>query len=77
MCEKGDVWDPSPELCAQVAMEVDQVERVLKPGGKFIYITFGQPHFRKRHLLRKEWELAVTTLGDMFHYYAYVLHKHE
>ncbi|OMH84867.1 Endothelin-converting enzyme 2 [Zancudomyces culisetae] len=27
MCEKGDVWNPSPELVARVNSEVDEVER--------------------------------------------------
>ncbi|KAF7723564.1 hypothetical protein EC973_001853 [Apophysomyces ossiformis] len=50
MCDRGDVWDPSEDLIADVKGEVDEVQRVLKVGGVFLYITFGQPHFRKRHL---------------------------
>ncbi|KAJ2548478.1 hypothetical protein EV175_004812, partial [Coemansia sp. RSA 1933] len=50
MSDKGDVWEPSAELCKNVACEVSEVERVLAPGGKFIWITFGQPHFRRCHL---------------------------
>ncbi|KAJ2713667.1 hypothetical protein H4R19_002134, partial [Coemansia spiralis] len=57
MCDGGDVWEPSAELCANVARAVDEAERVLAPGGKFVWITFGQPHFRRRHLERASWTI--------------------
>ncbi|KAF9971136.1 hypothetical protein BGZ73_005981 [Actinomortierella ambigua] len=63
MCDRGDVWNPHEELIKTVAMEVDEVVRVLKSGGKFLYITFGQPHFRKRHLERPCWSIKIDTLG--------------
>ncbi|KAJ2450898.1 hypothetical protein GGF42_004382 [Coemansia sp. RSA 2424] len=76
MCDKGDVWEPSAELCENVAGEVDEVDRVLAAGGKFIWITFGQPHFRKRHLERASWELQVERLNDGgFDYFMYVVTK--
>ena len=76
MCDKGDVWDPSPELIEDCRKEVDQVMRVLKPGGTFIYITFGQPHFRLRHLERPgKWQVQVQTIGDSFHYFIYSMVK--
>ncbi|KAG0163213.1 hypothetical protein DFQ28_000257 [Apophysomyces sp. BC1034] len=75
MCDRGDVWDPSEDLIADVKGEVDEVERVLKVGGSFIYITFGQPHFRKRHLTRDCWDIRVTTMGDAFHYFFYSMRK--
>ncbi|CDS13917.1 hypothetical protein LRAMOSA06090 [Lichtheimia ramosa] len=75
MCDRGDVWDPSPELIADVKGEVDEVERVTKIGGVFLYITFGQPHFRKRHLARDCWDIQVKTLGEAFHYFFYVMRK--
>ena len=47
---------------------------VLKKGsGQFIYLTFGQPHFRRRLLIRENTTLEVRELGDMFHYYLYVV----
>ncbi|KAJ1940256.1 hypothetical protein FBU59_003867 [Linderina macrospora] len=76
MCEKGDVWEPSEELCERVRGEVDEVVRVLAPGGKFIWITFGQPHFRKRHLVRDCWDVQVETLNDGgFDYFVYICAK--
>ncbi|EFP81061.1 hypothetical protein PGT21_008826 [Puccinia graminis f. sp. tritici] len=77
MCAKGDVWDPPKEVVENCKMEVDEVARILKPGGVFIYITFGQPHFRKTHLQRPGiWSVEVIELGDMFHYYFYVMKKY-
>lgn len=40
--------------------------------GKFVYVTFGQPHFRKHLLEREEWEVESRELGDTWHYYLYV-----
>jgi hypothetical protein len=48
--------------------------RVLRKGcGKFLYLTFGQPHFRRRYLTRSNTTLEIQQIGDAFHYYLYVL----
>ncbi|CAG8507457.1 9261_t:CDS:2 [Ambispora leptoticha] len=75
MCDKGDVWNPDEDVVENVKKEVDEVVRVLKPGGKFIYITFGQPHFRRRHLERDCWKVEVETFGEVFHYFFYLMTK--
>ncbi|CAO3697304.1 unnamed protein product [Rhizopus stolonifer] len=75
MCDRGDVWDPSEELIQEVKGEVDEVERVLKVNGTFLYITFGQPHFRKRHLQRDCWTIDIKTMGEAFHYFFYTMLK--
>ncbi|KAF5362404.1 hypothetical protein D9756_002233 [Leucocoprinus leucothites] len=49
--------------------------RVLKSGGTFIYLTFGQPHFRRRYLTRPDTTLEIKALGEAFHYYLYILRK--
>lgn len=77
MCDRGDVWDPSEELINDVKGEVDEVQRVLKVGGTFLYITFGQPHFRKRHLERDCWNIDIKTMGDAFHYFFYTMVKEK
>lgn len=60
-------------------MEVDEVMRVLKPGGLFFYISFGQPHFRLSHLERPNWENGVktTVIGDggVLQYFLYQMKK--
>ncbi|KAI9502199.1 hypothetical protein GGI26_003875 [Coemansia sp. RSA 1358] len=76
MCEKGDVWEPSAELCENVGREVSEVDRVLATGGKFIWITFGQPHFRRRHLERDSWDIEIEKLNDGgFDYFVYIMTK--
>jgi len=74
MTAKGDVWNPAPEVIENCTKEIDEVVRVLRPGsGVFLYLTFGQPHFRRRYLLRDGTSLQVKELGEAFHYYLYVL----
>jgi len=74
MTSKGDVWNP-PELVVQNCIqEVAEVCRVLKKGkGTFLYLTFGQPHFRRRYLTSPNTELEIRQLGDAFHYYLYIV----
>lgn len=51
-------------------------QRVLRHGtGIFIYVTFGQPHFRKRYLTRPKWKVDTEELGDAFHYYCYTMRQ--
>ncbi len=56
-----------------------QVSRVLKPSGRFISVTFAQPHFRKRLYTRAEydWSIKHYHYGSSFHYFLYVLTKGE
>jgi len=41
-----------------------EVYRVLKPGGKFIVISYGTPDIRKNHFLgaKMPWELDIETI---------------
>jgi len=65
MTAKGDVWDPPQQVVENCTKEVDEAVRVLrKPGGIFIYITFGQPHFRRRYLTRPGTILEIKQLGE-------------
>ncbi|KAH9913991.1 S-adenosyl-L-methionine-dependent methyltransferase [Epithele typhae] len=73
MTAKADVWDPPEEVVQNCNREVDEVLRVLKKGGVFIYLTFGQPHFRKRYLERPETTLEIRKIGEAFHYYLYIV----
>lgn len=72
----GSVWDPSKALRNDIKAVVDEVLRVLKPGGKFISISFGQPHFRKPLMERSEqWSLEVNPIDDTF-YFLYIFTKY-
>lgn len=76
MTATGDPWNPAQEVIDNCSAEVDEVLRVLKPGGIFIYITFGQPHFRRSYLTRPDTTLEVTELTTTgFSYFLYVLRK--
>ncbi|KAF8967722.1 S-adenosyl-L-methionine-dependent methyltransferase [Flammula alnicola] len=76
MTVKGDVWDPPQQVIDDCTQEVDETLRVLRKGGIFIYLTFGQPHFRRRYLQRQGTTLEIKQLGEAFHYYLYILRKH-
>jgi len=71
------VWSPEPEIIEKFVRACTQIYRVLKPEGVYIWMTFGQPHFRRPLLLREPfaWSLKVMQLGEAFHYYIYVLTK--
>ncbi|KAK0217761.1 S-adenosyl-L-methionine-dependent methyltransferase [Armillaria fumosa] len=74
MTAKGDVWDPPEQVVSDCTKEVDEVIRVLrKSTGLFLYLTFGQPHFRRRFLARPETSLHIKELGEAFHYYLYIV----
>ncbi|KAF8310068.1 S-adenosyl-L-methionine-dependent methyltransferase [Clavulina sp. PMI_390] len=74
MTAKGSVWNPPAQVVEDCTKEIDEVIRVLrKSTGVFIYITFGQPHFRRRFLTREGWSLEIRELGETFHYYCYIM----
>jgi len=75
MTAKGDVWDPPQQVIDDCTKEVDEALRVLRKGGVFIYLTFGQPHFRRRYLQKEGTTLEIKQLGEAFHYYLYILRK--
>ncbi|KAH7881780.1 S-adenosyl-L-methionine-dependent methyltransferase [Phlebopus sp. FC_14] len=78
MTASTDVWDPPEEVIKDCTAEVSEVLRILRPTGAFIYVTFGQPHFRRRYLVGRhspDTKLEVKELGDSFHYYLYILRK--
>ncbi len=55
-----------------------KVQRVLKDNGRFLCVTFRQPHFIKP-LLNPEglWNVEMQVLSDVgsFNYYSYVIRK--
>ena len=76
----GSQWDPPEEVQDSVRQYVDEVTRILKPKGRWLYITFRQPHFVRQQLIREGvWDLVVERLEDgpgTFEYFAYILTKH-
>lgn len=67
--DEGDPWNPHASVIQDLDSICEGVLRVLKPGGRFVSISFQQPHFRRKYLLGthagKEypWELVVQDIG--------------
>ncbi|TNY20214.1 S-adenosyl-L-methionine-dependent methyltransferase [Rhodotorula diobovata] len=70
-----DPWNPPPEAVADCRAEVDEVVRVLRPDGIFLYLTFGQPHFRRPLLQRPGWQLEHLEVGTGFSYYFFWMRR--
>ena len=51
--------------------------RVLCEGGRFISITFDQPHFRKPFLQAAglTWDVQLQTFGEGLQYFVYTMQK--
>jgi hypothetical protein len=66
----GSQWEPSEAVLADINATLAECFRVLqKPQGKFVSITFGQPHFRIPFLEREGWKLSKQeTLGIYYIY---------
>ncbi|KAI9704299.1 MAG: hypothetical protein M1836_007160 [Candelina mexicana] len=61
----GSPWDPPDEVRNRIRQYVNEVWRILKPKGKWLYVTYRQPHFMKPLLLSGgRWELVVEDLQD-------------
>eukprot|EP01088_Endostelium_zonatum_P017681 TRINITY_DN5341_c0_g1_i2.p1 TRINITY_DN5341_c0_g1~~TRINITY_DN5341_c0_g1_i2.p1 ORF type:complete len:227 (+),score=42.74 TRINITY_DN5341_c0_g1_i2:27-683(+) len=82
MGDSRSMWEVPEEVQSICSKMSSETSKVLKPGGKYIQITFVQPHFRKPVLLANveqcNWSLANTlTLGggDSFNYFIYVMQK--
>jgi len=79
----GSLWDPPADVRSNVDKYVNEVARVLKPGGQWLYITYRQPHFIKPLLVREDlWTLSVEILGDtegagVFEYFGFMMKRHQ
>lgn len=51
MVDEGDVWYPNSEVIESVDKMCCGVQKVLKPSGIFMQISFAQPHFRTKYLM--------------------------
>lgn len=63
-----DPWNPDPDTKAKVHAMCSEVMRVLKPRtGKFVQVTFQQPHFRTPYLSRGFEASGVTDVDAPVH----------
>ncbi|XP_045549578.1 endothelin converting enzyme 2a isoform X1 [Salmo salar] len=79
LVEEKDPWKVSSETACLIDQVLREISRVLKPGGRFLSVTFAQPHFRKRLYARHDycWSVRTHSYGDGFQYFLYVLTKGE
>ncbi|KAI9693537.1 MAG: hypothetical protein M1820_009189 [Bogoriella megaspora] len=72
-------WHPPPPVVRNAEQYVNQVARVLKPGGIFLCITFQPVYFIKRYLVREGvWQTTSETLvreGGSIGYQGFVMKK--
>ena len=71
-------WDPSEEAEEGIGNCLSEISRVLKPqNGRFLSLTFAQPHFRTPFYAKTkyEWSVDHETFGTGFHYYCFIMTK--
>ena len=78
--DRADKWEVCDDVHETAATYFREVTKCLKPGGVFIQISFGQPHFRRRLFQKEEfdWDVNVHTLDPThsFHFFIYECRKH-
>ncbi|XP_071348023.1 EEF1A lysine methyltransferase 4 [Trachinotus anak] len=79
MVEEKSPWEVSPQTASFVHQALTEISRCLKPGGRFVSVTFAQPFFRKRLYARTEynWSIKQYSYGEGFEYFVYVMTKGE
>lgn len=77
LVKERDPWSLSDEAEAMINNVLTQVSNLLKPSGRFISITFAQPHFRLPFYAQSKycWNTTMKTIGSNFHYFFYVMIK--
>ncbi|XP_022709153.1 endothelin-converting enzyme 2-like isoform X5 [Varroa jacobsoni] len=67
-------WEASPTTKHDMKRTTDSIYSLLRPGGRFVSVTFTQPHFRLKYYQHEEykWKINYETFGEGFHYFFYV-----
>ncbi|XP_034051833.1 EEF1A lysine methyltransferase 4 [Gymnodraco acuticeps] len=79
MVEEKSPWEVSPDTACFIHQALTEISRCLKPGGRFVSVTFANPLFRKRLYARTEynWSINEYSYGEGFEYFVYVMTKGE
>uniref|UniRef100_A0A2R5LBB5 EEF1A lysine methyltransferase 4 n=1 Tax=Ornithodoros turicata TaxID=34597 RepID=A0A2R5LBB5_9ACAR len=79
LVNEKDPWNVSESAKTLVHTVLTEVSRVLRHGGRFISITFAQPHFRGPMYISQvlNWSLQTFNFGTTFHYFFYLMKKGE
>ncbi|XP_054756592.2 EEF1A lysine methyltransferase 4-like [Lytechinus pictus] len=77
VANEKDPWNISEEGFDVMNQSLTQVSRVLKPAGRFLSLTFAQPHFRRPLLARSvfKWDIELVILGEQFHFFFFAMEK--
>jgi hypothetical protein len=77
------LWNPSEELKGKIDLILTQISQSLRSDyGRFISISFQQPHFRRPFLAKDkyQWSIQVHSVSDgneSIEYFVYVMTKGE
>lgn len=77
------LWDPAVELKEKIDLILTQISRCLRmESGRFISISFQQPHFRRPFLAKEkyQWSIEVHSVSggsESVEYFVYVMTKGE
>ena len=77
------LWNPSVELQKKLDLILTQISQCLRSDkGRFISISFQQPHFRRRFLAKTkyQWSIEVETVSSgnaSMEYFVYMMTKGE
>ncbi|XP_070830655.1 EEF1A lysine methyltransferase 4 [Chaetodon trifascialis] len=79
MVEEKSPWEMSPQTACFIHKTLTEISRCLKPGGRFVSITFASPFIRKRLYACTEynWSIKKYSYGEGFEYFVYVMTKGE
>ncbi|KAL5014587.1 hypothetical protein ScPMuIL_008857 [Solemya velum] len=75
--EEQDPWSLSETAENQIEQILYKVSSLLKNNGKFISVTFCQPHFRRPVYAKSafQWRVCQQQFGETFHYFYYTATK--
>uniref|UniRef100_A0A914VYF0 Methyltransferase type 11 domain-containing protein n=1 Tax=Plectus sambesii TaxID=2011161 RepID=A0A914VYF0_9BILA len=70
-------WNMSDAGRQDLTSTLGEIARLLRAGGRFVSVTFAQPHFRLPHYAVDDygWSCETRTLGTNFHFFAYCMVK--
>ena len=63
---EGSPWHPNPTTRHSTHLLLSSISSLLPPHGRYIQVSFAQPHFRLRYLTRSayRWRIAWQRIGD-------------
>ncbi|OQV24271.1 putative Endothelin-converting enzyme 2 [Hypsibius exemplaris] len=72
--KEKDPWNTSEETVTRMNAVMQQISKVLRPGGELLSISFTQPHFRLPlfRMCCPAWNFEYKTFGQLFHYFFYI-----